>query len=201
MSSHGKTRLVCRVLRLRDAMTDSRATAHVSQCADCQAYYRATDNLIGQLRQPASRAQQPTTDELVSRINRAVRQAAPQPRRSSPVLWWTSSLAGAAAVMAMTLLVVQRDPRPQIISQNYQNAPTFRAADVTAVVDKVNALSTRIVTTVGPSAVKLATDNPLTQELDSVQADARTALRFLALNFLPSESATPLKSPSEQTTS
>jgi hypothetical protein len=57
------------------------------------------------------------------------------------------------------------------------------------IVSDVEQLRIRFMNSVEPAATKLAAQNPLTQELNSVQADARSALGFLALNFLPSDSA------------
>jgi hypothetical protein len=68
-------------------------------------------------------------------------------------------------------------------------------------VNDVDALRSRLLASVEPTAKTLAEQNPLTQELDSVQADARSALGFLALNFLPSDSAQQFKAQVEPTRS
>jgi len=200
MNSTGKLRFTCRVVRLRDAMTGSRASGHIEHCAECQTYFRASDTLIGQLQRSAFHATQPIPDELAQRISRAVRQAAPKPRHRSSALWLTS-FAGAAAAVALTLFIVRQNPAHPTVGQNQQPTATLRAADVTALVTNVDSLRTRLLTSVGPSAEQLATDNPLTRELNSVQADARSALSFIALNFLPSDSAAKIRSEFEPTRS
>jgi hypothetical protein len=54
-------------------------------------------------------------------------------------------------------------------------------------VSDVDQLRIRFMDSVEPVTTKLAAQNPLAQELKSVQADARSALGFLALNFIPSD--------------
>lgn len=199
MNTHGKTRFACRVARIRDAMTGSSASGHIARCADCQAYYRADHNLINQLRQTAPKQLQPTPDDLAQRIARAVRQTAPQPaRRRSPTLSW-AALAGvsAVAVVALSLFIVRQTPTKsatQTANINQTTALTISPADVTELVENVDSLRSRLVASVKPTAETLVEKNPLTQELNSVRADARSALGFLALNFLPSESARQLES-------
>lgn len=203
MSTHGKIRFACRVVRLRDAMTGTRAADHVAHCAACQAYYRTADTLVGQLRQTASNQLQPTPDDLAQRIARAVRQTAPQPaRRRSPALSW-STLAGvgAIAVVALSFAIVHHKTTQLTSSQNQQNAPTIRSADVAELVANVNSLRSRLLNSVEPAAETLAAQNPLTLELASVRADARSALGFIALNFLPSDSARQFESQIDPTSS
>ena len=199
MSTHGKIRFACRVARIRDAMTGSRATGHVAHCADCQAYYRTDDNLISQLRQTAPKQLQPTPDDLAQRITRAVRQTAPQPnhRRWPALSWATLAGIGAVAVVALSLFIIRQNPtKPttQTTNINHPTALTISPSDVTELVDNVDSLRTRLIASVKPTAQTLADKNPLTQELNSVRADARSALGFLALNFLPSDSARQLES-------
>ncbi len=198
MNSTGKIGFTCRVVRLRDAVTGSRASNHLAHCAECQTYFRTSDSLISQLQRSALHAAQPTPDELARRITHAVRQAAPQPRRRSSALWLTS-FAGVAAAVVLTFFIVRQNPARPSVGQNHQPTATLRTADVTALVTNVDSLRTRLLTSVGPSAEQLATDNPLTRELSSVQADARSALNFLALNFLPTDSAEKIRSEVEPT--
>jgi predicted anti-sigma-YlaC factor YlaD len=187
-------------------MTGTRPSGHVAHCADCQAYYRTADTLVGQLRQSALKQAQPSPDDLAQRIARAVRQSAPRPvRRRAPALSW-STLAGVStiAVAALSLFIVRQNPgKPttQTTVANQQTDLTISSADVTMLVNDVDALRSRLLASVEPTAKTLAEQNPLTQELDSVQADARSALGFLALNFLPSDSAQQFKAQVEPTRS
>jgi len=81
----------------------------------------------------SARAQQPVPDELATRISRAVRQAAPQPRRSAPLLWWTSSLGAQLAVVALTFIVVRQNPMPPTISPHQNETTALRPAEIAAV--------------------------------------------------------------------
>ncbi|MEO6244258.1 MAG: hypothetical protein ABIQ12_02375, partial [Opitutaceae bacterium] len=53
----------------------------------------------------------------------------------------------------------------------------------------VGTLSRRLVETVIPTAGEFAANNPLRQEFDAIYSDARSAVGFLALNFLPESAA------------
>lgn len=198
MSSHGKTRLICRVVRLRDAMTDCRASDHVAHCPDCQAYYGAADHLISQLRQTAPNQLQPAPNDLAQRIAHAVRQNAPQPKhRRSLALSWATLAGGAVAILALSVFVVRLNSAKSTTQSANLNQPTalvISPADITELVSNVDSLRSRLVASVEPAAEILADKNPLTQELNFVQADARSALGFIALNFLPADTARQLKS-------
>jgi hypothetical protein len=190
MSTHGKTRLACRLVRLRDAMTGNRSAGHVAHCADCQAYFSTDELLVGQLRSAAPRHTQPVPDELAERIARAVRQSAPAraPRRSRAFETF-AMLAGAAAAFAFAFHLVRQNIVQPSNGRAIEIVDRASPADVTAFVASVDSLRTRLLDSVEPAAESLAEQNPLTREIASVQADARSALGFLALNFLPSDSA------------
>jgi hypothetical protein len=190
MSTHGKTRLACRLVRLRDAMTGSRSAGHVAHCADCQTYFNTDKLLVGQLRASAPSHSQPVPDELAERIARAVRQSAPAraPRRSRAFETF-AALAGAAAAFAFAFHLVRQNVVKPSDGQTTEIVDTTKPADVTAFVAGVDSLRARLLDSVEPAAETLAEQNPLTREIAFVQADARTALGFLARNFLPSDSA------------
>ncbi|MFT3867981.1 MAG: hypothetical protein QM715_05735 [Nibricoccus sp.] len=193
MSSHGKIRLACRIIRIRDAMTGSRA-GHVAHCADCQAYYRTAESLSDQLRATAPRPSQPVPDELAARIARAVRQSTPTARapRRTRAFETFAILGAAAAVFAFAFYLVRQNviaPR----AHKTESIASTNAADFTALVAGVDSLRSRLLDSVEPAAETLAEQNPLSREIASVQADARSALGFLALNFLPADSAQQLE--------
>jgi hypothetical protein len=194
MSTHGKTRLSCRLVRLRDAMTGSRPAGHVAHCADCQAYYRNADSFSEQLRATAPRSPQPVSDELATRIARAVRQSAPAARapRRTRVLETFAALGTAAAIFAFGIHLVRQNSAPQQSTKD--QTIVMNASDLNALVAGVDSLRTRLLDSVEPAAEALTSQNPLNQEIASVQADARSALGFLALNFLPSASAQQIES-------
>ena len=201
MSTHGKIRFSCRLVRLRDAMTGSRSASHVAHCADCQAYYRSADSIVDQLRATAPRQTQAVPDELATRIARAVRQSTPAPRHRSHVPDAFAALAGAAAVLAFAVYLVRQNPKTTPTGQKTEIVATARTSDVSMLAAGVDSLRARLLDSVEPAAETLATQNPLSQEIASVQADARTALDFLVLNFLPAESARQLESHIDSTRS
>jgi hypothetical protein len=64
------------------------------------------------------------------------------------------------------------------------------AANESAVIlSTVEAMSTQLVDTVIPAAGEFVAHNPLQEELGLVYSDVRSALDFLALNFLPTAAA------------
>ena len=171
--------LVCRVVRLRGSAEPS----HVAGCADCRQFFAAAAALDSALRRDAARAVTAVDDDLERRIMQAVRASAKQPTRgharaeSYRGLW----TAGAALVaLAFAVVILQRGPRDA--------EPKVTRADADAIVDTVNSLSDQLVDSVIPSAAALVTDNPLQTEIDSIKADAQSALGFLALNFMPTAS-------------
>ncbi|MFT3784480.1 MAG: hypothetical protein QM790_20910 [Nibricoccus sp.] len=191
MSTHGKTRFVCRIVRLRDAMSGpSAAAAHVAHCADCQAYFAASHALVNRLKATAPARLQAVPDDLARRIALAVREATPQPksrRRHSYNMWLAT--AGALAVFAFAFHLVRQPGIQPTTNRVEPRATDLAQLNLGQLVAGVDSLRTRLVETVEPSAERLASNNPLTQELASVKADAQSALSFLALNFLPAEAA------------
>lgn len=201
MSSTVKTRLLCRVVRIRIALSGSagKTTGHAANCPDCQAYYRASDSLENALRQSSAQEKQAAADDLAAKIALAVRRSAPRPRRSRATI--LSTLAGATMIVALSFFVVRQNWSIQPIGPRNQPNADIRPADVADVMASVAALRIRFMDTVKPAATTLAAQNPLTQELHSVQADARSALGFIALNFLPADSARSLESRTDSTRS
>jgi len=93
---------------------------------------------------------------------------------------WSASLVAAAAAVVLVLVLNHR-------SLPSQTAHDTAAAEIAAVVATVDSLGQQFRETLAPSAARFAQAEPLRQELGCVQADARSALSFLAANFLPSE--------------
>ena len=89
----------------------------------------------------------------------------------------------------MAFFVVRENMSLRPTAPKSQAATDISSSDVAVIVSDVDQLRIRFMNSVEPTATKLAAQNPLTQELKFVQADARSALGFLALNFFPSDSA------------
>ncbi|MEO6004340.1 MAG: hypothetical protein ABIZ04_19525 [Opitutus sp.] len=173
-----RPKLVCRVTRWRAALFDGSAATvrgHSATCADCQTYFASASQLENALRQnaPAVGAIAPGT--LESRIINSV-QRSQQPERtaSHPMAWLVTGLGVTAA--AMFLLVRMNEPQPRVTQEQF--------ASVAQVLNLAIELPERI-SNLQPDALQLLETNPLQTEIASVQSDAQSALKFLALNFLP----------------
>ncbi|HEY1108588.1 MAG TPA: hypothetical protein VGE76_08155, partial [Opitutaceae bacterium] len=98
------------------------------------------------------------------------------PRRARP--WGAFAAYGTAvAVIALGAVYFQRSKEPA--------SREIAAADAQAIVQSVASISTDFSQRVLPTAGALVTDNPLQTEATAVYQSARSALDFLALNFLP----------------
>lgn len=188
-----RPRLICRAIRAARVFSDRAGGDHLDGCVDCQAFFRPAEQFEFELRREASArrhaAVEPAT-ELERSILRAVREeraAAPRAvveKRSPSPLW---SLGAVAAAAIVALVYFQRPAT----SLSHPAVPD----DAVAVVDAVEDLSVKITDTVIPEAGAMVANNPLQRELGSVYTDARSALNFLALNFLPSGAAAPSGKP------
>jgi hypothetical protein len=191
-----RPRLVCRVVRLWCAVSQADQPRHVATCASCQVYFAAANELESQLRRAAHARSTASdaTQNLEQQILRAVRSSASRPRRASawqPTRsWLMGGVCAAAAAFAIGLA----------LRFGTGSAPRERMADATPtddaamILSTVESLSSELVGTVIPSAGELVVQNPLQEEIGSVYSDMRSALDFLALNFLP---ATRLNPPAE----
>lgn len=179
-----RARLFCRIVR----HWSSEESAHVAACADCQRFFAASRSLESALRCDANRISVEPDAGFEQRLLNAVRRAEAarareESSRRGSGLW----VAGAALVaVACAVFVFQRESGK--IGQT-EVAGGATAADAAVIVDAVQSLSDRLVETVIPSAGAMVANNPLQRELDSLQTDARSALRFLAMNFLPAAPA------------
>lgn len=170
-------KLACRLARLSSSLRDDATPRHAATCPACQAYFAACSSLETDLRRTAPAARTAAPDDLERGIMAAVqRSRAPEPRRALP--WGAFATYGAAAaVIALGAVYFQRS-----------NTPASRdvaAADAQALMQSVASISTDFSQRVLPTAGALVTDNPLQTEATAVYNSARSALDFLALNFLP----------------
>ncbi len=190
-------RLVCRVVRQWCSLVESANPPHVASCAECRDFVRAGAALDAALRSSAApivRAQADEDDVRTRAIMRAVRSAAPA-TESSPS--WRGALATGAAMAALSVAMVYFNRSPEIPAPvAVATPPAAAAADAALLADTVQDLSGRFVGSVLPTAGAMVANNPMQQEFGSLYADARAALGFLALNFLPTapeESSAPAK--------
>ena len=190
ITSFHQPRFRCRVARTARAFREGADERHVSGCADCQAFYAATETLEQELRRDASALREAApepTSELAHSIMRAVREDSRElrPARFRMPVWTLSAIAAAAIV---AVIAVQWPVTP--------SRSTVVIADETEViVQALETLSVKLTDTVIPTTGEVLANNPLQKELGSVYSDARSALDFLVLNFMPTtprpEPATP----------
>lgn len=186
--SPDRPRLSCRLARLRCALRGDATganSAHVQGCPVCQQHFAAVAAFDGALRRDVARA---TTKDFPAGLERRVilavaesRVATPAPSRNG--FGWLAATGIAAAVAAVALVLSLRhapDAPGSVVVQ----------ATTPAVTTPLKAIEPAPTWgTVVSTASTLAPENPLESELQYVYSDARTALRFLALNFLPAGAA------------
>lgn len=187
--------LRCQLVRARASLfgsdTPSGASGarrgHICSCASCQEYFAAGDELDSALKREAVRQAAVPSDGFNDRILQAVRRSQ-RTARPSHTHWGIFSLLGTTLAAAAAVVFLLKTPTAQ-------KAPALAGTppSVTDVMFAAESLSGRLWDSIRPSAVALTSTNPLQDELDSVYSDARNALGFLALNFLPAslESALP----------
>ena len=183
MSTPPTTRLalVCRLTRIRAALTSpsaSSARRHCATCVECRHYFAQAEQWESGLRGEAKAFVADPPGTLERRILFAVERSKHPERRSSRSLSWTMAGLAAVAVAAAVMLRIQLP------------APVETPAEM-ASVDDVLAVASELPrqwrAMVEPRAAKLLNENLLQTEMASVSSDARSALSFLALNFLPAK--------------
>lgn len=155
---------------------------HVASCECCQDFFARSTALEATLRSGSAVLRAAPSAGLDRRIISAVRESARPARRAERrfaggVMAW----GGAVAVVALAVVVVQR--------QSVSNHGRMGALAVapTAASDGNDAVATTVWGRLQPDAEALLEGEPLQREVDAFYADARSALGFLALNFLPSQ--------------
>ncbi len=150
-------------------------SVHAAACADCHVYFSACTELDAALARGAVHAWQEAPSRLEQDIMRAVRQSVPAPRESPRTGFAVVGIA--AAVLAIVVFQRQFFVTPPPV-------PTVSGALAGGSVSPQ-----QLWTSLQPSANAVIDGDPLNQEVEAVVADARTAVQFLALNFLPTTAA------------
>jgi hypothetical protein len=189
-NSSTHARLICRVARWWCAVTESEAmsSGHVASCAECRAYFALGAELEAELRHEATAARAEAPVGLEHGIMAAVAEderMAPAPTTAMAPRFSVATLAfaGTAAAAFAIIFGVAR------WSQERERGATEKletARELAGLATAAEQFSDEWLNTKLPAAGTAALDNPLRQELDSLNADAHSALDFLALNFLPS---------------
>jgi hypothetical protein len=172
--SRYRSGFTCRAVRMYASLASSESLAHFETCAACRNFFQAGKMLDAELRRDASqRVEAPAA--LECDILRAVRASEPSPATERTFL---PVLAGAAALVAAIAAVFIARPR-------VGGAGSTDGGDVAVVTEVADAARAQFWNSVVPSVATVVEDNPLPGELELVYADARRALDFLAMNFLP----------------
>lgn len=183
-SSHLPPGLVCRLVRWRAALTDSAPpdAGHGATCPSCRAYFQAAATLDGRLHREARNAPPVPSVGLERRIIAAVHREQTAlhtaTRRQFPR--WTIGLAGTAATLALALVLARNARTPE-------SAAGQASADAAAVIAAAGTWGRDLRSTLAPQVARLAEPDPLGLELRKASVDARSALSFLAANFLPTD--------------
>jgi hypothetical protein len=134
--------------------------------------------LESSLRQEAAKVYVAPAPGLEARIGHAVDRSARQPQRRTERNGWSWRLATGLAAMSAAVVLVQLQKRHSVPAAE-------SAATVQDVLEVASDLNRNWIGSVQPNALKMVQSNPLQTEIASVRSDARSALNFLALNFLP----------------
>ena len=196
ISSHqSRPRLMCRLVRQWSAIISHDKPSHVRACPDCQAYFQRRDDFEQALHDDAvemSAVNFAASSNLDTKIIRAIREMRPhetQTRSRLPSRSWTVAAVAAAAATAVVAVWLRVDP---LSNSAPRVAVTTPADDAAVIIKTVEELSTELVSSMIPAAGAAVAENPLQRELGSVYSDMRSALDFLAMNFLPTA---PIESP------
>lgn len=190
MNANPRPRLVCRIARVWHATVGARDSGHAASCPDCRRYFGACDELESALRRDATALEAEAPIGLENRIMRAIAaetRPAPAPARFASVPRFALGATAIAAVIALAVGAARWWPQPQRVNQ----ANEIDAREIASLTAAAEAFSDEWLNTKLPEAGIAAVDNPLREEMDSVYADARSALSFLAMNFWPTTPASP----------
>ena len=156
-------------------------SGHVATCGDCQRFYGDCRELESSLTRVALTSAQRVPTGLERRIVDAIRVSArPAPRRFPSL--GLISLGGALAAVAFAVFLVPKAPGPG-------NPEALAPAEIVAMAQSA---ANRVLSPLKPVTDTLEQQDPLQNQVASVYSDAQSAVRFLALNFLPSSATAPI---------
>jgi len=162
-------------------------SSHIASCPACQGFFAANDSLESALRRDAARGIQPAPagieERIMQEIVRSPRRRVTRLRPGPAAL----AIAGAAAAILAIAFWYFEPVHPPGSNPVAGNRPPVVAMPATAEESAANQPWAALT----PSVAALLKQDPLQTEVDSVYADARSAVHFLALNFLPSAPVEP----------
>ena len=183
-SSIPGVRITCQVIRFWSSVRreDAPPSRHLETCESCRRFLVSTDQLQLSLRHGAGQARSTPPPEMEQRIIEALRLSRPPSPRESHRTLLTFSLAGCAVALVLAgawsfNLVHFPGSNPGV--------PGEYTSDVAALVAAVRSIPADLGRNLEAPTAQLTGDNSLGREVENVYSDARSALDFLALNFLP----------------
>lgn len=185
--SSAPVRVTCQVIRFWSAVRSENTapSPHLENCPSCRDFFVFTQQLQTRLRQDACQVAVTPPPGMEGRIMEAIRFSAPPRRESHRNSGLSFALAGgAAALVCVGLWQFHLGP----FGGHGTGTPGEYTADVAALVAAVRSLPSDLSQKIASPTVQLAQDNSLGREVENVYSDARSALDFLALNFLPASS-------------
>lgn len=158
---------------------------HVGRCDCCREHFARNAELEGLLRREGVQARSILSSEIDAHYLRNIRNSADASRQPAaairPAMLW---LSGCAAALAVLVAITQmRSPNTDLVL--IEPADQAEEWSETVVISADGWW-----TDLRPSAGDLLEAEPLQREVDAVVSDARSALGFLALNFLPGSELT-----------
>jgi hypothetical protein len=199
--------LVCRFVRVWSAYasdapasrpTSGVAARHVAQCAECRRYFAAADQLDRELVRDAQRAPRVPAG-MEERIFQAVKPSLVSARKPARRVGWGVIAVAVSGVAAVAVFNLFWTPEP--IGADAPEQKTMASTSEPAIAPLQSVAETNLWTSLLPTASVIGEENPLQQEIVAVQSDGRAALRFLARNFLPTNSVGGAPEASQRTSS
>ncbi len=173
----------CQVIRFWSCVRhhDAPPTRHLEHCKDCRRFFVSREQFQLDLRNDARRTAAPPSgieDRILQALDHSERPVVRQPRRSAV----TASLAVCVVLLGLTTLwQLSLLPSPG----NSTSTGEDYAVEVAALVAAVRAMPSDLRRTLEAPTAQLVQDNSLGREVQNVYSDAKSALDFLAANFLP----------------
>jgi|GEM_PF-4396746 len=185
-SPNPRVRITCQVVRFWSGVRseDAPPAHHLATCESCRQFLVSSEQLQLGLRREAMSAVPTAATELEQRLIEAIRFSPPATHEASPQHrgFLTLTVAGGAA--ALVLAGLWHYHLTPFYGQQTAG-PTEYTAEVAALVAAVRSIPSDLSRNLEAPATQLAADNSLGREVENVYSDARSALNFLALNFLP----------------
>jgi predicted anti-sigma-YlaC factor YlaD len=175
--------LICHMVRGWAAVSGNVARGHVAHCACCRNFFAAGDGVEQALRRTASQQRIAAPVGMEQRIFAAVRAAEKPARRSAAPSIGFWSLTGVAAAVVAAFIFIPGGLR----DRSEKTDTVVDSTDAASTLAALKAAPGSLWAKLEPSAAEAMHTALLQTEADALASDARSAIHFLALNFLPAD--------------